>query len=452
MGTDRRTDGPDRGGGAAPGAAGAETRGGEPGDGRAAGPGEGRGRGDPPTRFALGLVFLTVVIDLVGFGIVLPLIPFYASELGAGPTAVGAIIASYSAMQFLLAPAWGRLSDRVGRRPVLLVGLAGSGASYVLFGLAETVAVLLLSRVVAGAMGANVAVAQAYVADTTSGGQRARGMGLIGAAFGLGFVAGPAMGGILSQWGYGVPGFAAAGLSLAAAAVAFFALPESLPEAARTAGVGDGGDSAGVLSAVRLRVSRLAGSLAAPELRDPIGAAFVGTLAFAAFTTTFPLLLQGPMGMTSVHAGWFFAYVGLLTAAVQGGLLGPVVDRLGERRTALVGALVFAAGLGSLAWLDGTSGLLVALGGVGLGWGYVNPSLQSLISRRAGDDAQGGVLGVNQSAASLARVVGPPAGGWVFGALGFRVEFLATAAVAAAAAAWILAMAGGPAEGGAAGG
>lgn len=438
MGTDRRTDGRDRR--AAPGAAGEERPGRRSAARSAAGPAEGREGGGPPTRFALGLVFLTVVIDLVGFGIVLPLIPFYASELGAGPTAVGAIIASYSAMQFLLAPVWGRLSDRVGRRPVLLVGLAGSGLSYVLFGLADTVAVLLLSRVVAGAMGANVAVAQAYVADTTSGGQRARGMGLIGAAFGLGFVAGPAMGGVLSQWGYGVPGFAAAGLSLAAAGVAFFLLPESLPEGDRAAGgEGDAG-SAGALAAVRLRLSRLAGSLSAPGLRDPIGAAFVGTLAFAAFTTTFPLLLQGPMGMTSVHAGWFFAYIGLLTAAVQGGLLGPVVDRLGERRTALLGALAFAAGLASLAWLGGTAGLLAALGAVGLGWGHLNPSLQSLISRRAGDDAQGGVLGVNQSAASLARVVGPPAGGWVFGALGFRVEFLATAAVAAAAAVWVLAM------------
>ncbi len=393
--------------------------------------------GSPPgaSRVALGLVFLTVVIDLVGFGIVLPLLPFYATELGAGPAEVGLIIGSFSAMQFALAPVWGRLSDRIGRRPVLVVGLFGSGLSYVVFGLAETVGVLLLSRVIAGAMGANIPVAQAYIADTTTEDGRARGMGLVGAAFGLGFVAGPAIGGVLSHWGYGVPGFFAAGLSLVAACVAFFALPESLPPERRTRATGRG--AAAALRALPGRVRELREAISRPDLRDPIGSFFVGTLGFAAFTTTFPLLLEGPLGMSSVDAGWYFAYLGLVSATVQGALIGPTVDRLGERRVALGGAAVMAAGLGAMGWAGGTLSLLVALGVVGVGFGYMTPSLQSLISRRAGEGAQGGVLGLNQSAGSLARVLGPVAGGWAFGALGARWEFLATAGVLAAAATWI---------------
>lgn len=387
-------------------------------------------------RLALGLVFLTVVIDLVGFGIVLPLLPFYATELGAGPVAVGLVIGSFSAMQFALAPIWGRVSDRFGRRPVLVFGLFGSGISYVVFGLAGTVGVLLLSRVIAGAMGANIPVAQAYVADTTSEEGRARGMGLIGVAFGLGFVLGPALGGVLSQWGYGVPGFFAAGLSLVAAAVAFFALPESLPPEKRRGG----GDSAGGEAALRAlgrRVRELREAVSRADLRDPIGAFFVGTLGFAAFTTTFPLLLEGPLGMSSVDAGWYFAFLGLVSALVQGGLIGPAVDRLGERRVAAVGAAVMAVGLVTLGWAEGTVPLLGSLAVVGAGFGFMTPSLQSLISRRAGERSQGGVLGLNQSAGSLARVLGPVAGGWAFGALGHRWEFLATAGVLAGAAAWI---------------
>lgn len=385
-------------------------------------------------RTALILVFVTVVIDLIGFGIVLPLLPFYATDLGAGPGEVGLIIASFSAMQFVFAPVWGRLSDRFGRRPVLLVGLVGSGVSYVIFGLAETVAVLLLSRVAGGVMGANVAVAQAYVADATTGERRARGMGMIGAAFGIGFVLGPALGGVLSRWGYAVPGFAAAGLSLVAAAVATVALPESLPPERRVEG---GARGTAALAAAVERGRRLLQAVGRPALRDPIGAAFVGTLGFAAFTTAFPLLLQGPMGMSSVDAGWMFAFLGLVSATVQGGLLGATVDRFGERRVAWGGAWLLSVGLVAVSAAGGVASVLLALALIGVGFGYMTPSLQSLVSRRAHPRDQGGTLGINQSAGSLARVIGPLAGGWAFGALGPTREFLATGAVVALAALWI---------------
>lgn len=377
---------------------------------------------------------MTVVIDLIGFGIVLPLLPFYATELGAGPGEVGLVIASFSAAQFLFAPIWGRLSDRFGRRPILVLGLFGSGLSYVLFGLAESVLVLLISRIAAGVMGANVAVAQAYVADTTTGERRARGMGMIGAAFGLGFVLGPAIGGLLSQWGYGVPGFAAAGLSLTAAAIATAVLPESLaPEDRQVPSVTEASPVAAALE----RARRLFRALRRPELRDPIGATFLGTVGFAAFTTAFPLLLQGPLGMSAAHAGGMFALLGVVSAGVQGGLLGPTVDRLGERRVALLGAWLLAGGLIALSVVRATPALLGSLVVIGLGFGYMTPSLQSLVSRRADPSAQGGVLGINQSAGSLARVAGPVAGGWAFGAIGSRWDFAATGAVVALAALWI---------------
>src|SRR5512147_218405 len=159
------------------------------------------------------LIFLTVFIDLIGFGIVLPLLPSYAASFQVSDTAIGFLVASFSLMQFLLAQWWGRLSDRIGRRPVLLIGLLGSALSYLLFGLAGSFAVLLVSRLVAGGMGATVNVAQAYLADITPLEQRPRAMGLIGAAFGLGFVVGPALGGISSHWGAAAPGFLAAGLT-----------------------------------------------------------------------------------------------------------------------------------------------------------------------------------------------------------------------------------------------
>ncbi|MGD8496088.1 MAG: MFS transporter, partial [Gemmatimonadales bacterium] len=193
---------------------------------------------DAGGKVALGVVFITVLLDLIGFGIVLPLVPYYASDMGATPLMVGIVIASYSLMQLLFSPVWGSLSDFYGRRPLLILGLFGSAVSYLVFGLASTVAVLLVSRVLGGIMGATVPVAQAIVADSTTPERRARGMGMIGAAFGLGFVFGPAIGGGLSHWGYSLPGYVAAGITGLNAIAAIFLLPESLPaeERSREAG------------------------------------------------------------------------------------------------------------------------------------------------------------------------------------------------------------------------
>ena len=380
---------------------------------------------------ALGIVFLTVFLDLVGFGIVLPLLPFYATELGASPFAVGLIIASYSAMQFLFAPIWGSLSDRYGRRPLLLVGLFGSAASYLVFGLARSLEVLLLSRVIAGIMGANIPVAQAYIADSTTIERRARGMGLIGAAFGLGFIFGPAIGGGLSPWGYGVPGFVAAGLSLTAATAAWRWLPESLTPENRVR------DGQRILSAVTGRARAATRVLTRKRLRDPIGVFFLGTMGFAGFTTIFPLFLENPLGLTAVHAGGMFALVGMVSAGVQGGLIGPMVERYGERVNAALGGTVLSAGVIAMGLGQSILATILSLLAVGVGWGLLAPSLQSLVSRRAMANEQGEVLGVNQSASALARVIGPVAAGWAYGALGSGLGFVAGGLLIAVAAAWV---------------
>ncbi|MBT8479599.1 MAG: MFS transporter [Gemmatimonadetes bacterium] len=385
---------------------------------------------------ALGIVFLTVFLDLVGFGIVLPLLPFYATELGASPFEVGLIIASYSAMQFLFAPVWGSLSDRYGRRPLLLVGLFGSAASYVVFGLAQSLEVLLLSRVIAGIMGANIPVAQAYIADSTTIERRARGMGLIGAAFGLGFIFGPAIGGGLSPWGYGVPGFVAAGLSLAGATAAWFWLPESLAVENRAR------DGIGALSAVTGRARSAVQVLSRKRLREPIGVFFLGTMGFAGFTTIFPLFLDNPLGLSALYAGGMFALVGMVSAAVQGALIGPMVERYGEQANAALGGALLSAGVIAMGLAQSIPATIVSLLAVGVGWGLLAPSLQSLVSRRAMATEQGEVLGVNQSASALARVIGPVAAGWAYGALGPGMGFVAGGMLIAAAAAWVRIMPG----------
>jgi len=385
---------------------------------------------------ALGIIFLTVFLDLVGFGIVLPLLPFYATELGASPFQVGLIIASYSGMQFLFAPVWGSLSDRYGRRRLLLLGLFGSAASYVVFGLARSLGVLLLSRVIAGVMGANIPVAQAYIADSTTAERRARGMGMIGAAFGLGFIFGPAIGGGLSPWGYGLPGFVAAGLSLSAATAAWRWLPESLAPENRIH------DGFGALSAITGRARAAATVLGRKRLRDPIGVFFIGTLGFAGFTTIFPLFLENPLGLHALHAGAMFAFMGVVSATVQGGLIGPMVERHGERATAAFGGTLLAVGVVGMGLVHVIPATVVALLTVGLGWGLLAPSLQSLVSRRAHANEQGQVLGVNQSASALARVIGPVAAGWAYGALGPGLGFVAGGVVVAVAAAWVWLMPG----------
>lgn len=373
-----------------------------------------------PRTSPLAAVFATVLVDLVAFGMVLPLLPFFASDLGARPAMVGLIIASYSAMQFIFSPLWGRASDRFGRRPIILICLLGTAASYVLFAVADTLPLLFMSRVVAGIMGGTIVVAQAYVADSTPPERRTRALGLIGMAFGIGFIFGPAVGGFLSGWGYLLPGLVAAGFSLVAAVVALRFLPESLPAELRFRP--DVRPS--LVSTVAQRGRELRGTIGRPAVRNPIVAAFLGTIGFAAFTATFPLYLRDPLQLTPTSAGVYFAYTGMVSALAHGVLIGPLAERFGERRVAAVGASLVGVSLAVLGIAATPPALLAALTGIGGGWGLMNPSLTGLVSKAAGA-MQGGVLGTLQSAASLSRMLGPLAGGWAFGALGHTPQFAA---------------------------
>ncbi|MFI5210411.1 MAG: MFS transporter, partial [Gemmatimonadales bacterium] len=274
------------------------------------------------SRSATFALFFTVFIDLIGFGIVLPLLPSYAARLQVGDAGIGFIVASFSLMQFLLAPWWGRLSDRVGRRPVILVGLAGSALSYLLFAYAGNFWLLLLSRLIAGGMGATVNVAQAYLADVTPPERRAKAMGLIGAAFGLGFVVGPAIGGLTSRFGEAVPGLVAAGLSLTNFTLAWFRLPETRVH--------------------RPREGTTSGAIHWKLLVAPYAVLLLSTIAFTVMYVVFPLYVERTLGYDRHQTAYLFVLLGFVTAVVQGGLVGRLVQRFGERRLMEAGCLLMA--------------------------------------------------------------------------------------------------------------
>jgi DHA1 family tetracycline resistance protein-like MFS transporter len=350
---------------------------------------------------ALAALFLTVFVDLLGFGIVLPLLPRYAETMRASDAAIGLLMASFSAMQFLFAPLWGRLSDRVGRRPVLLLGLFGSVLSYTLFAVADTLALLFASRVAAGVFGATIGAAQAYIADVTEASERGRGMALIGAAFGLGFTFGPAMGGLAHHhFGPAAPGVAAASLSLAAFLFAWRALPE--PE---RRGAGPRAPS---------RFAALARALALPTVPLLLALQVVATIAFAGFESTLARYTRARWGYDASENGFLFTYVGVCLLVSQGFLVRRILPRAGERNLVALGALALAAGLLAVAAASGTAAALASLPLVVLGFSMITPSLASLLSLATPPAMHGEIFGVSQSGLSLARVVGPLLGNLLF--------------------------------------
>ncbi len=294
----------------------------------------------------LGILFLTVFLDLVGFGIVLPLLPSFARHPhSATEWQVGLLMATYSLAQFVFSPIWGRLSDRIGRRPVLILSITGSAASYLIFAFAPNLTVLFLSRFVAGAMAANVSTAMAYVADTTAPEDRARGMGMIGAAFGLGFVFGPAIGAWLSTLGepQRAVGLFAAGMSLLDAVLATRFLRESLTPAVRAAAAAPVGS----------RLGRMAAALRSRRLAFPILVTFLGTIAWSQLEPTAALLAREQFAFSPARIGMLFAYLGVLVAVVQGGLAGRLARRLGEVKMVVVGLVMLVLGMVHLALVSG---------------------------------------------------------------------------------------------------
>jgi MFS transporter, DHA1 family, tetracycline resistance protein len=372
----------------------------------------------------MGILFLIVFIDLVGFGVVIPLLPFYGIHFGASAAEITWMMACYSLAQFFCSPLLGRLSDRLGRRPVLLLSLCASIASYVWLGFADALWMLFAARLLAGAGAGNIAAAQAYISDVTTPETRAKGMGMIGAAFGLGFTIGPALGGLVagsnpSAAALARPAFLAAGLSTLAFVIALIRLKESLPQSARNAAARPS----------RWQVAR--DVLTRPLLGRLILLLFITVTAFAGMETTFALWANHALDWGPRAVGYNFLYVGLVLVAVQGGLIGRLSRRFGEARLILGGAGLIALGLLGLPFALQLWRLLVVDTFLALGMGLLSPSITSLVSQQANIDERGGILGVSQSASSLSRILGPAVAGPLFQGFGRDAPYYTGAAVMA---------------------
>jgi DHA1 family tetracycline resistance protein-like MFS transporter len=360
------------------------------------------------------IIFLTIFVNLIGFGIIIPLLPFYAETFGASPLTIGLLFAIFSVCQLAAAPVLGDLSDRHGRRPVLIFSLAGTVVSFVMLALAHSLTMLFLARIVDGLSGGNISTARAYVADITEPKDRARAYGFIGAAFGLGFVLGPALSGILARISITAPIWVAAVLTLAATAMAWIWLPETVHRA--QAGTGN-------------PFRYLPELMRRPILRRVMAVDFVYWFAFAIFQTTFALFAERRFGFDVSKTGYFFAAFGVLGAVVQGGCIRPVVRRLGDKGTFILGLACAIVGLVGAALAQSVVALAVALIPLALGIGFGHPTVASLVSRAARGDEQGRVQGAASGLESLGRTIGPVWGNLVLQHYGEAMPFISAAGV-----------------------
>jgi multidrug resistance protein len=347
------------------------------------------------------VIFLTVFIDMVGFGIVIPVLPLYAEHFHATPVQIGWLTGIYSGMQIIFTPLLGRLSDRVGRRPVLIVSLAGTALGFLVMGWATSLSLLFVARIIDGATGGNISTAQAYIADVSTPENRSRSMGLIGAAFGLGFTFGPMIGGIMSRISYGAPFYFAAALAAVNVVLLYFILPESLSpeyrsrphERTRLAEVFQHGNA------------RMFGTIVATY--------FFTITGFAIMTTLFALFTEKHFGFDARKTGYVFGFIGIISVILQGGLIGRLVKFFGETALARTGLLLLAAGLALLPLVPTIPMLLFVSAVLAIANGLVNPTLNGLASQMIDRSWQGRALGFMQAAGSAGRLVGPLLGGWL---------------------------------------
>jgi len=372
-------------------------------------------------------IFLIVFIDLLGFSLILPLLPYYAETYGATPTIVGLLVASYAAAQLIGAPLLGRLSDRIGRRPVLLISVIGTGIGFLLLGFADpignllaswiapqavnafVIGVLFLSRIIDGLTGGNITVAQAYITDVTDDQNRAKGLGLIGAAFGLGFIIGPAVGGALSKWGYSLPAFVAASVSFINVLMIFFFLPESLPAERRGAASGQ--------NRPPFTYNALKEALKRPKVGPLLQVRFFFALAFATFQSIFALYAQS-IGLSSQTTGILLAYVGVLAVVTQAGLIGFLTRRFRENTLLITGLWVMAGSLLAWAFTSQLWFLVVLILPLAIAGGVSNTIIQSATTKTVSRLEVGGILGITASLEAVTRVIAPIAGGYLLQNLG----------------------------------
>ncbi|HEY7341395.1 MAG TPA: MFS transporter [Ktedonobacterales bacterium] len=363
--------------------------------------------GNKRSRNAILMVALVVLVDMTGFGLILPLLPFWAEKLGASPFEVGLILTVYALAQFLFTPVLGALSDRFGRRPVILVSLLIEALGFALTALAGTLPLLLAARFIGGLGASNIGSAQAVVADVTAPKDRARGMGMVGAAIGLGFVVGPALGGILATFGGAVPFWAALIVALANALLVLLFMPETRARSVGRAAREPFSPFAFFAGRRRARQN--------PAIVRLIVVSLLFTLAFTAMEAVFPLFSQHIFGWKATQNGYIFTYVGVLVVIMQGGLVGQLVRRFGERGVQIAGLALLAAGLALLPFGVTLGVLLLALGLLSIGEGAVTPTNNALLSLATPAEAQGEILGLSQGMAGLGRMVGPLVAGWLFG-------------------------------------
>lgn len=364
---------------------------------------------------SLTIIFVTIFIDLMGFGILIPILPTFASKsLGISDFGIGAVVAVFSLMQFFFNPLLGNLSDRLGRRPIILITQLMTAASYIMFSFSDSFMILFLSRMLAGLGGSNIGVAQAYIADITTKEERSKGMGMIGAAFGLGFVFGPIIGALLSKYGYHVAGFASAAFSFTAFVFALFMLPESNSRKESSA-------------KHRLKIFDAAYTkkiLTHPEIGLLIILFFIIIFSMANIYGTFAILGYKVYHFSDQQNGMLFGIVGIVSAIIQGGLMRYLSNKFSDRSLILTGTILMALGLGFIPYGINFMGVSIVISVLAIGTGILQPTIPGMISKVSPEDEQGSILGINQSFSALARVVGPLWGGFSYDFIGYQFPFL----------------------------
>ena len=363
---------------------------------------------------ALSLIFLTVFIDLLGFGILIPILPTFATKvLHVDEMAIGIAIAIYSLVQFFFNPIFGELSDKHGRKPMIVISLFINAIGYVIFAFTSSFLLLIISRIVAGIGGSSIGVAQAYIADITTKENRSKGMGLIGAAFGLGFVFGPLIGGLLSKYGYMVTGFASGGFSILAFVLTLLLLPESLKQKNKQ-----------IRKRKLFDVNSFKKVFSKPLLAILVVLFFILTFSVANIYGTFALLGYKIYGFTDLQNGYMYGIIGLMSAIVQGGLLNYISKYVNDKKLIIFGSLFMIVGLGLMPYGGSFFWLAIIVTVLSFGTGTLQPTLLSMISKVTSESEQGVTLGINQSLSAFARMLGPLWGGFAFEFLGYQFPFL----------------------------